>query len=94
MSNILTDLSALPVMRCLSLQHGLGAVSSPARSDCQLKRELDLPRAAVLSVPKARYFSSDGSQTSISPSRMILIHQSTLRMTHFLTLSWNAFAIY
>jgi hypothetical protein len=25
-----------------------------------------------LSVPKARYFSSEGSQTSISPSRMIL----------------------
>jgi hypothetical protein len=31
-----------------------------------------LPRAAVFSVPKARYFSSEGSQTNISPSRMIL----------------------
>jgi hypothetical protein len=80
--------------RGLSLQHGLGAVSSPARSGCQLNRDLGLPRAAVLRVPKARYFSNDGSQTSISPSKMILTHQSTLTMTHFLTLSWNAFAIY
>jgi hypothetical protein len=88
------SVSSISQVRFMSLQHGLGAVSSPARSACQLDKDLDLPRAAVLSVPKARYFSKDGSQTSISPSRMILTHQLTQRPTHFLTLSWNAFAIY
>ena len=35
----------------------------------------DLPKAAVFKVPKARYFSKDGSQTNISPSRIMLFYQ-------------------
>ncbi len=34
--------------------------------------ELEVPRAAVLSVPKGKFLSETGSQTSISPSRIML----------------------
>lgn len=44
-------------------------------SQQQLDRAHSLPSAAVLSEPKARYFSSAGSQTIISPSRIMLERQ-------------------
>lgn len=40
--------------------------------------------AAVFNVPKARYFSSIGSQTIISPSRMMLLGQRGFAPHHSL----------
>lgn len=43
-------------------------------SSVALKKHKCIPRAAVLRVPKGRFRSETGSQTSISPSRIMLRH--------------------
>lgn len=83
MSNTLTASQLHFVVKVCSVQQGRGHVSSPAFSiavsyTIRVCHRFVAPKAAALSVPKARYFSSWGSHTSISPSSIKLNQSATI----------------